>query len=343
MNFETRPKPMSHLESPAERPSITVVIPCFNSRPYLEKCIAAVETALTEYGPATAVFCDNGSEDGSWGLIGEHVGGSVRAIQKPEVSISALRNTGASAADGDFLLFLDSDCTVPPDYLIRVIRSFESTGAAAVGCRVTIPDEAPWIPRVWHRLHAPRRSQYVEWLNSANFAVRREAFQAVGGFAEDCETGEDAEIGARLLQSGFKLFQDLDLEVLHHRNPGDLSSFFRKEVWRGLGMFGTFRQSRFDKPLIMTIGHGVTLLLAVLLLALPIGPIAARVFAALALTVVVPISTVAFRSLQTGRLISPLRATLLYSLYFSARLAALGKIGGRSIKAHFASRQPLSK
>jgi hypothetical protein len=88
-------------------------------------------------------------------------------------------------------------------------------------------------------------------------------------------------------------------------------------------MFGTFRHSRVDKPILMTFTHGGLLLGALLsLIFLPYGwP--ARLVVAAALVWLVPAVVVAYRYVEMRRVTRPLRSLALYQTYFVARLAAL--------------------
>ena len=308
------------------KPRVSVIVPTFNSLPYIEETHASIMSALDYYGEAEAIFCDNGSEDGTTAFFTSRPDPRTQVLHVPDAHIGAVRNAGARIATGDYLLFLDSDCTIPKSYLDSLVATFRATDADAVGSRVVLPSRAPWVPRTWHQMHFPHKSSNVDWLNSANFAVRRDVFQQIEGFSDSLETGEDAEIGARMTRNGYRLYQDLSLVVIHHRNPGTLSQFWRKEIWRGLGMFGTVRQNLFDKPVLMTFLHGVFLVFGLAVLAASSQSIPVRVAETLGLALTVPVAAVIYRAAQNRRLVSPLRSVALYFLYFTARLVSLSRI-----------------
>jgi glycosyltransferase involved in cell wall biosynthesis len=278
---------------------------------------------MSRFPSSEVIYCDNGSNDGTLEFLVALTTDRTRILSVPEVSIGAVRNAGARIAGGRFLLFIDSDCTIPSDYLTRLSDSLARTQADSTGCRVYMPDDAHWIPRVWHRIHFPASSSDVKWLNSANVCVSREAFMAVEGFSETIETGEDAELGFKLHAHGYRQYQDLSLAVLHHRNPGSLIAFFKKEYWRGLGMFGTVGFGRIDKPVIFTFLHGLLLLGALAIAFLAAGHQPTASIAVIVMLIAVPTLAVSYRIVQNRRMVAFPLAVLLYFLYFSARVAAM--------------------
>jgi hypothetical protein len=73
----------------------------------------------------------------------------------------------------------------------------------------------------------------VEWLGSGNMAVRREAFERVGGFDTRLEVCEDVDLCQRLGAAGWRLISDDRLGNVHHGDPRTLGALFRSELWRG--------------------------------------------------------------------------------------------------------------
>ena len=67
-----------------------------------------------------------------------------------------------------------------------------------------------------------------------NLIVRRKDFLAVSGFNEHLETAEDVDLCYRLGQRGIILCNPA-MEAVHWGEAQDLKSFWRKELWRGLG------------------------------------------------------------------------------------------------------------
>jgi len=307
--------------SPNSEPLISVVVPVFNARQYLERVMDAIMVALDHF-PGEVVVVDNGSTDGSLEFLRERWGDRVAILELPGPTIGAVRNFGARKAQASVLSFVDADCVITPDYFQRAFEVLERTGAAATGGPYDLPAEPHWVEDAWHRLHDRPGEREAGYVPAGNFVCRRAAFERVGGFDEIILTGEDAELCQRLWDSGYTIVQSPAVAAVHLGNPKSLRHFFRKQRWHGLGMFGTFRNRWLDRPVVMTFVHLVLNLVGIAAIMVSPSWVAGLAVAA-ACSVAVPVVTVAFRALS-GRIRPPwLKGVLLYHIYFDARLAAI--------------------
>jgi glycosyltransferase involved in cell wall biosynthesis len=312
--------------------TISFVVPVLNSKSYLAQCLDSVVGAIRHHGAAELIVVDNGSTDGSYEMLLSQYGTVARVERIEEVTISAVRNFGARFATGKYLAFIDSDCVVPNDYVDRVVQTFESVKASATGCMVGLPPSPHWIEKTWQELHEHTTDGYVRFINSANFVVKRDVFEQTAGFDESLITGEDAEYCQRLDGLGFKVYESHSVCIAHLRNPKSLPAFFIKNVWHGLGMFGTFRLSWLDRPVIMTFAFIALTATGVGCLFLVNPNLGLRIGLLVLLSFFVPVVTVVYRSVIRGKLYRPLRATFLYWLYFAARSYALFTIAWRHLR-----------
>jgi glycosyltransferase involved in cell wall biosynthesis len=124
------------------------------------------------------------------------------------------RNLGASAAQYDALLFIDSDCTLTEVTLREHEHIFDlgpEVGAVIGAIDLSGPISPLWKVLAWSGMYSqcfdhPRQYEQVLWAVSANFCVLREPFEKVGGFDEHIVTpvgGEDVDFGVRLTEAGF--------------------------------------------------------------------------------------------------------------------------------------------
>ncbi|HEY4130223.1 MAG TPA: glycosyltransferase family 2 protein, partial [Gemmatimonadaceae bacterium] len=200
------------------------------------------------------------------------------------------------------------------------------TGASATGCEVDLPAEPHWVEHTLHTLHYMGRDRDVVYINSANFFVEKRAFDAIDGFREDLRTGEDADIGQRLIVAGFRIHESPDVQAIHYGNPKSVGEYYRRVVWHGLGMFATVTRHRLDRPTAMVLVHLAFTIAGVAWLIAGAGSLIERALILVALQLVVPATTVAFRMRQTRRRVNLPRALYLYWLYYWARLQAVGLI-----------------
>jgi GT2 family glycosyltransferase len=130
------------------------------------------------------------------------------------------RNIGASSVAGDILLFLDDDIElVGVDFLARAIAQFDADPSlAVVQPRSLDPVGAPTARRHVPRPGAsdPTRSGDVAWFWEGASLIRRTAFDEVGGWPGHFFYGhEGIEVAWRLVDAGYRIRYDADLEVLN--------------------------------------------------------------------------------------------------------------------------------
>jgi len=310
---------------------ITVVVPVLNGMNFLPETIPTLLAAGRYAGQVEFIYVDNGSTDGSDDYLRGRESEGIRVYSRKGDTIAGMRNFGARQGTGQFLSFIDGDCSIPERYFEIAVSVLRSTGAAATGCEIHVPEQPHWIESAWHDLHYVGRDRDVRYLNSGNFFVSRSAFERVGGFREDMWTGEDAEIGERLTTAGERIRACPDVKAIHLGNPKSISQFYRRNVWHGLGMFGTVSWNRVDKPTAMLGVHLIATIVGLaVLLTTALSPLW-RVGIALGLQIVAPLVTVVYRGRRTGGWRSGVSGVFLYWLYYWARIQALALVAvGRS-------------
>lgn len=305
----------------AASPEFAVVIPARDARDTVLECVASVLQAAARVGGVPVLVVDNGSTDGTPDQLRTRFGNLVTVLERPGLTVGALRNVGVAASRSDVCCFVDADCVVAEDWFGQVRRVLAEHGADAVGCYYALPAHPTALERAWDRLHFPAGDGPVGMINAGNFAVRRAVLEAAGGFSEALPTGEDAELCQRLADQGAVLWQDRTIVARHLGNPRTAGAFLRKEYWHALGAFGTVRPGRLDRPFVMTLAFVVTTLGGVALAVMGTSP--GTGLAGLALLVAAPLATVIYRGAMVRRWPPLSLGVLLYWLYFAARAAAL--------------------
>lgn len=298
--------------------SIAVIIPARNEERYIAAAIRSVRACSYPQDKVEIILVDNGSSDQT---VSEARNAGATVLELPGCSLGKLRNAGAAHSEASILAFLDADCTVAIDWLTVGIESL-ALDRCITGSRVEVPNDAGWLEQAWFTGLSAGRKEAAH-INTANLFVTREDFNALGGFNETLRTGEDTEFSERAKKM-LKVIDDARIRVIHHGNPKTLYAFFRRELWHGLGAFGTFQHNKFDKPLLGTFAFvGASLLQALGLLILMLG-YSAELWLAGSLGILLLLSaTVWYRreSIQHGAHI--LQLMLLYYLYYLARSISL--------------------
>jgi len=311
------------LNMPSDKPLISVIVPVYNSMGVLETCLRSILAAMAHFGKAELILIDNGSTDGSYELLREGYGRDAKVLQQGSGTIASLRNRGAELADGQYLCFIDSDCVISARHLHNALDVFNTVNPAATGCKYDLPPSPHWVEETWSQLHRRDKDGYVNYLNAGNFIIKKSVFDRIGGFDERLPTDEDADLGGRMLAAGLSIYEAHDVSATHLGNPKSVIGFFKKELWHGSGMFRMHSRPYLDKVFLATILHVCLFILGIILalaLKISLGWRIAAVFFAL---LPVPAATLCFRFGKSRKVYRPLRALLLYCVFFAAKGVAM--------------------
>ena len=313
-------------------PVISAIVPVYNKIGFLRQSLDSVVAAARQHGSVELIFVDHHSTDGSWEALGEYA--SVAAIYRMKGgTISTVRNFGVRQARARLLSFIDCDCVVPPSHFTEMEQLFAGTDAVGIGREYGIPESPHWTERTWYQLHALERDGECRFINGGNFAVRREPFETVGGFDDTLVVAEDTDLCARLRLNGGRLLETHRLPVIHLGNPKSIRDFFRKQVWHGLGVLGGGWAMRRNKATVMIAAHALALCTAVVVLLVPGIAAGVRLTTVLGLFLGIPIVTVFYRTLETRRLVDPVRAVSLYVVFYLARVTALARAARAALRS----------
>lgn len=119
---------------PNENPKVSVIMPVYNSLPYLSESIEAVlAQTLTDF---ELICVDDGSTDDSLAVLRSYAQKDerVRVLTQKNQYAGVARNNGMAASRGDYLVFLDSDDLFEPEMLEKMYRRCTEDGADVCIC-----------------------------------------------------------------------------------------------------------------------------------------------------------------------------------------------------------------
>jgi glycosyltransferase involved in cell wall biosynthesis len=166
------------------------VVPALNEADYIAATLRSIEAQTRS--AAEVVVVNGGSVDGTRAIAREH---GARVVEQDGRGIGPARNLGARAVDGDWLAFVDADTRLEEEWLgtlLDFVRR-EDLAAAASRCRVVDGYRGKAMQVVVNRVF-PHLSRPV--LPGFGMLVRRDAFEAVGGYPE--VPNEDTAFSRRL-------------------------------------------------------------------------------------------------------------------------------------------------
>ena len=161
---------------------------------------------------------------------------TIRYFAKENCGPGPARNYGAERAEGQWLIILDSDVVLPPDYLSAVEQELRSNPCDAFGG----PDRAhPSFTPIQKAINYAMTSFFTTggirggkkkmdkfYPRSFNLGVRADAYRALGGFSP-MRFGEDIDLSTRIFKAGYRCRLFPEAWVWHKRRT-DFRKFFKQ-------------------------------------------------------------------------------------------------------------------
>ena len=221
--------------------SISIIIPALNEEKMIGRCLGSLAKLDFARERFEVILVDNGSRDNTLKIAESFQDRiNIRILQVTGVRISALRNTGARAAQGNILAFLDADCLAPHDWLERIYALAPLDGAGVLGAHYLLPSDSSWVGRTWHVYQEAPKAGEVSHIPAGDLIMRREDFLTLGGFDETIQTNEDYELCERARAAGMKVRAFPEIGVIHLGTAQSLKVFFRKQAWHGTHVIKVF-------------------------------------------------------------------------------------------------------
>jgi glycosyltransferase involved in cell wall biosynthesis len=217
------------------KPTVSVIIPTYNRAALIGETIENVFQQT--YRDMEVIVVDDGSTDNTseqLALFGDR----IRVISQSNAGASAARNRGVEAAEGEIIAFQDSDDSWMPSKLERQVALLNRAGSDVPCClcsaEMHFTERGPCTSFDLAWLHPDADSGL--WLNAAEVlattsvlfnqcaAIRKGAFEKVGGFNEAYRYMEDYDLALRLsLEGDAWTFIKEPLVVWHQGSPQSLS------------------------------------------------------------------------------------------------------------------------
>jgi glycosyltransferase involved in cell wall biosynthesis len=215
---------------------LSVVVPAFNEERLLAGTLAAIRAAAVVFEAEgwELIVCDNNSTDRTAEIA--RAGGAQVGFE-PHNQISRARNKGASAAAGEWLVFVDADSTPSRELFAELKEAIDSGRVLGGGATVAADEDVLSVRAVLACWNAMSRS--LRWAAGAFVFCEAAAFRAAGGFSEALYASEELELSGRLKRLARE--QGREFRILH-RHP--LQTSARKlhlYGWREIApVFGRF-------------------------------------------------------------------------------------------------------
>ena len=261
---------------------LSIIILNYNVRYFLELCVLSVQKAIEKID-AEIIVIDNNSQDDSCAMIKQRFP-NVKLIENKENSgFPKGNNIGVAAAQGDYICILNPDTVVAEDTFTKVIAFAEKQqNLGIVGVKLIdgtgnfLPESkrgvpTPFVaftkitglyklsPKLFGKYYAQHLSENqtgeVDILVGAFMVMKRELYNEIGGFDEDCFMySDDIDLSYMVLKKGKSNYYFHETTVIHYKGESTVKdgtymkrfqeamNFFYKKHFRVSFFFSVFME-----------------------------------------------------------------------------------------------------
>lgn len=177
---------------------ISFIIPAHNEAAGITACIASIRDAVQPTGRLFEIIVVNDASTDDTATLAEQSG--ARVIHVTYRHIAATRNSGARAALGDYLFFIDADTLITPRYLQSALNSLDKGAAGGGGVPAFDKPLPPWFYLGYPIFLAT--ILILKQPGGSSLFCTRAAYEATGGFDENYYAAEDALMVMALKRQG---------------------------------------------------------------------------------------------------------------------------------------------
>lgn len=248
------------------QPTVSVVIVNYCSGHYAKACIESLlkqEDVFLEI-----IVVDNNSADDSVSVLQQAFSNQIKLITSSEnLGFGRANNLAANQATSEYLLLLNPDTEIghtkaivnlveflnmDSTYGVAGPAIFEAKRAGGNGRYVKIHSQYPAQNKLKNKKKFIGLPGEIAWLLGACLLFRRQVFESVGGFDADYFLyGEDADIGLRIRQHGFKIGYCKSVEIKHIAGTSEIgATSFDKWLRKKRGLYLFFSKHYFQSDVI---------------------------------------------------------------------------------------------
>ena len=227
----------------------SIIIPSYNRPQKIGACLESLSRLDYPRDRFEVIVVDDGSKTSLQPVVASFLDQlDVTLLTQTNAGPAAARNAGAKKARGEFLAFMDDDCTPSPDWLQNLANRFAQIPDHAIGGRTlnSLP-ENPYstasqnLINAGYAYHNPIPSQ-ASFFASDNLAVPAAHFQSIGGFDSTFKTSEDRDFCDRWRHHGFRMAYAPEV-LIYHSHPVNFRFFWRRHFNYGRGAY-RYHQAR---------------------------------------------------------------------------------------------------
>lgn len=175
--------------------NISVIVTCYNLEKYIDECIDSVKQQIKQ--PHEIIVVHDGCKE-----VAKTYTGVTSIICAKNQGVSVARDMGFKVSTGNYILFLDADDVIPPNYLMQM--SYTDADVVYPNCVLWSGWGNSGKENVWHeapnKLHFKNQLVTNEVLMPSLF--KREWYDKVGGFDHSLPIFEDYDFWLKIQDKG---------------------------------------------------------------------------------------------------------------------------------------------
>lgn len=234
---------------------VSVIVPAYNASATIGQVLEALSKQNC-FQPFEVIVVDDGSTDNTADIVNSFA--PVKYIRQDNAGPASARNLGAKLALGEYLAFTDSDCIPHEDWISQLMAGFTvgagskpaCTGVVAGSYGIANPRSTlarcVYKEILWR--HQNLMPDFPNSFGSYNFCVKKNVFDAVGGFNTDYRSasGEDNDLSYKIIQSGWRIYFQRKALVDHY-HPTLVLKYLKEQYRHGFWRLKIYR----DHPRMM--------------------------------------------------------------------------------------------
>lgn len=245
------------MEAPNPRyQKFSVIVPSYNRREEIGDLLDSFRELDFPSDRFELIIADDGSTDDTGEFVKSQMSGvnfPLRFFQQENQGPGAARNMGVRQADGDFLIFIDSDCTVDRQWLAAIDRALNTEQGDAFGGPDSFRADFPPLLKAINYamtsflttggIRGHRKKKLGKYYpRSFNMGLSKNIFDRIGGFGT-LRHGQDIEFSHRIITSGARVLLISDAIVFHKRRTS-LMRFFKQVFNWGIARINLYKIDR---------------------------------------------------------------------------------------------------
>lgn len=227
----------------------SVIIPVYNRPDEVDELLQSLtQQTFTDF---EVIVVEDGSSIPCKGVVETYQNKlDVHYYNKPNSGPGQTRNYGAERSKGEYLIILDSDCILPEGYFAAVEQELHSAPSDAFGGPDRAHESFTDIQKAINYsmtsffttggIRGGKKKMDKFYPRSFNMGVRREVYQALGGFS-NMRFGEDIDFSIRIFKGGYQCRLFPNAWVWHKRRT-DLKKFFKQVHNSGIARINLYKK-----------------------------------------------------------------------------------------------------